>query len=60
VSCEGPWFFFTWARFDEMDEVSGSGSAELLRDGSLATAFAYHLDVEPVLEAEPATSSATC
>ena len=27
--------FFTWAGFDEMDEVSGSGSAELLDDGSL-------------------------
>lgn len=27
--------FFTWAGFDEMDEVSGSGSAALDYDGSL-------------------------
>jgi hypothetical protein len=26
---------FTWAGFDEMDEVSGSGSAELQADGTL-------------------------
>ena len=26
---------FTWAGFDEMDEVSGDGSAELLDDGSI-------------------------
>jgi hypothetical protein len=43
-----------------MDEVSGSGSAEPLRDGSLAIAFAYHLGDEAVLKAERATSSATC
>jgi hypothetical protein len=30
--------FFTWAGFDEMDEVSGSGSAELLDDGSIEQA----------------------
>jgi hypothetical protein len=35
-----------------MDEVSGSGSAELLRDSSLAIAFACHLGDEAVLEAE--------
>jgi hypothetical protein len=40
------------ARFDEMDEISRSGSAELHRDGWLAIAF--------VLKAERATSSATC
>jgi hypothetical protein len=51
---------FTWAGFDEMDEVSGSGSAELLHDGSLAIAFAYHLGDEAVLKAERATSSAPC
>ena len=34
--------FFTWAGFEEMDEVSGSGSAELQDDGSLEIAFAYH------------------
>jgi hypothetical protein len=48
--------FFTWAGFDEMDEVSGSGSAELLDDGSLEIEFAYHLGDEAVLKAERATS----
>jgi hypothetical protein len=31
---------FTWAGFDAMDEVSGSGSAELLDNGTLAIEFA--------------------
>ena len=35
-----------------MDEVSGSGSAELLRDDSLAITFAYHLGDEVVLKAD--------
>ncbi len=30
---------FTWAGFDEMDEVSGSGSAELQADGSYRRAY---------------------
>ncbi|WP_245419994.1 hypothetical protein [Phyllobacterium salinisoli] len=33
---------FTWFGFDEMDEVSGDGHAELLDDGSVEIAFAYH------------------
>jgi hypothetical protein len=49
--------FFTWAGFDEMDEVSGSGSAELLDDGSLEIQFAYHLGDEAVLKAERVGSS---
>jgi hypothetical protein len=49
--------FFTFAGFDEMDEVTGSGSAELLNDGSLEIDFAYHLGEEAVLRAERATSS---
>jgi hypothetical protein len=52
--------FFTWAGFDEMDEVNGSGTAELLDDGTLEIEFAYHLGDEAVLKAERATSSATC
>ena len=48
--------FFTWAGFDEMDEVSGSGSAELLDDGSLEIEFAYHLGEAAVLKAERASS----
>jgi hypothetical protein len=52
--------FFTWFGFDEMDEVSGSGSAELLDDGSLEIEFAYHLGDEAILKAQRATSSTPC
>jgi hypothetical protein len=46
--------------FDEMDEVSGSGSAELLDDGTLEIEFAYHLGDEAVLKAKLDTSSTAC
>lgn len=52
--------FFTWAGFDEMDEVSGSGTAELLDDGSIEIEFDYHLGDEPLLKAVRETSSTAC
>jgi hypothetical protein len=52
--------FFTWTGFDEMEKVSGSGSAELLEDGSLEIEFAYRLGDDALLKAERATSSAAC
>ena len=52
--------YFSWAGFDEMDEVHGSGSAELLDDGTLEIEFAYQHGDEATLKAERATSSATC
>ena len=52
--------FFTWAGFDEMDEVAGSGSAELQDDGSLNIEFSYHLGDEAILKAVRATSSTAC
>jgi hypothetical protein len=51
---------FTWAGFDEMDEVSGSGSAELQDDGSLEIEFDYHLGDEAVLRAVRDPSSTAC
>jgi hypothetical protein len=48
------------AGFEEMDEVTGSGSAELLDDGSIEIDFAYHLGDEAVLKAVRATSSTPC
>ena len=48
--------FFTWAGFDEMDEVTGTGSAELNDDGTIEIAFAYHLGDEAILKAERFTS----
>jgi hypothetical protein len=52
--------FFTWAGFDESDEITGSGSAELNDDGTIEIAFAYHLGDEAVLKAERMTSSTAC
>lgn len=43
---------FNWLGFDEMDEVSGSGSAELNDDGSLGIEFAFHLGDEAQLKAQ--------
>ena len=51
---------FTWCGFDEMDEVQGSGSAELQDDGSLIIDFVYHLGDEAVLKALRHPSSAAC
>lgn len=52
--------FFTWEGFDEMDEIRGSGSAELLDDGSLEIEFAYNVGDETVLRAQRETSSTAC
>ena len=52
--------FFTWAGFDEMDEVTGEGSAELLDDGSIEITFAYHNGDEAILKAKRDTSSTAC
>ena len=52
--------FFTWAGFDEMDEVTGDGSAELLDDGSIEITFACHNGDEAILKAKRDTSSTAC
>jgi hypothetical protein len=51
---------FTWEGFDEMDEVSGDGSDELLDDGSIEIEFAYRNGDEAVLKAKRNTSSTAC
>ena len=51
---------FTWAGFDEMDEVSGSGSAELQADGSLQIECEYHNGDDAVLRAVRDPSSTAC
>ncbi len=51
---------FAWSGSDEMDEVSGSGSAELQEDGSLEIEFEYHLGDEAVLRAVRDPSSTAC
>ena len=51
---------FDWEGFDEMDEVRGSGSAELLDDGSLEIEFDYHHGDDAILKAERDTSSTAC
>ena len=51
---------FTWVGFDEMEQVSGDGTAELCPDGSLQIEFAYHNGDEAVLKAIWDTSSTAC
>lgn len=43
--------FFTWDGFEEMDEVNGTGSAELDDDGTIEIEFSYHLGDEAILKA---------
>ena len=52
--------FFIWAGFDEMDEVSGTGSAELDDDGTIEIAFAYPSATRPSSKADRMTSSTAC
>ena len=51
---------FDWEGSDDMHEVGGSGSAELLDDGSLEIEFEYRHGDDLILKAERATSSAAC
>ncbi|WP_287068571.1 hypothetical protein [Mesorhizobium sp.] len=46
--------------FDEMDEVTGDGHAELLDDGSIEITFVYHNGDEAILKAKRDTSSTAC
>ncbi|MBV7518356.1 hypothetical protein [Ensifer sp. ENS12] len=46
--------------FDELDEVSGDGHAELLDSGSIEITFAYHNGDEAILKAKRETSSTAC
>lgn len=43
--------FFTWEGFDEMDDVRGTGSADLEDDGTLTIEFAYFDGDEAELKA---------
>lgn len=43
---------FEWTGFDEMDEVSGEGTAELLDDGSIEIEFDYHNGDEAIPQGE--------
>lgn len=52
--------FFTWAGFDEVDEITGDGSAELLEDDSIEITFAYHNGGEAILKAKREHSSTAC
>jgi hypothetical protein len=48
---------FTWEGFDEMDEISSNGSAELLDDGSIEIELANHNGYQAVLKTKRQTSS---
>ncbi|MGO9428326.1 hypothetical protein [Rhodoblastus sp.] len=51
---------FTWIGFDEGDEVSGEGYAELLDDGSIEIEFEYDSGDEAVLKAKRDKFSTAC
>jgi hypothetical protein len=51
---------FTWHGFDEMDEVNGTGSAELLDDGILEIEFTFDHGDEAILTAVRESFSAAC
>ena len=51
---------FTWEGFDEMDEVRGEGSAELLDDRSIQIEFEYRNGDEALLKAKRDPSSTAC
>ena len=55
-----PTVAFDWEGSDEMDEARGSGSAELLDDGSLEIEFEFHRGDDVILNAIRDTSSAAC
>jgi hypothetical protein len=48
---EGEVVFFTWTGFDENDEVSGDGSAELLDDGTLEVEISFHNGDDAIFKA---------
>ena len=52
--------FFRWHGFDEMDEMTDEGDAELLDDGMLEISFAFDGGDEATLKATPVTSSTPC
>jgi hypothetical protein len=52
--------FFTFEGCDEDNEVTGSGSAELLDDGTLEIEISFHHGDDAVLRAERNTSSTPC
>ena len=50
----------TWIGFDEMDEVSGEGNAEVLEDGSIEIEFEYDSGDEAVFQAKRDGFSTAC
>jgi hypothetical protein len=42
---------FTWSGFDEGDEISGSGSAELDDDGAIEIEISFHNGDDAILKA---------
>jgi hypothetical protein len=52
--------FFTFEGCDEDNEVTGSGSAELVDDGTLEIEISFHRGDDAVLRAERQSSSTPC
>lgn len=52
--------FFTWARFNEMDAITGDSSAKLLEDGAIEILVTCHNADEATLKAKREPSSTAC
>ena len=52
--------FVTFEGFDEGEAVNGSGSVELVEDGSLEVEISFHLGDDAVLRAKRDPSSTPC
>ncbi len=50
---------FAWVGFDECDEITGEGTAELLGDGSIKIGFEHH-NGDAVLNAKRELFSTAC
>ena len=60
ISYSQTMIFFIWEGYDKMDEVNGSGSAELMENGTMEIEFNFHNSDETILIAKRATFSAAC
>lgn len=56
----GPGIAYARTGFGEMDEVRGSGSVDLLKDGALEISFEYENGDAAVLKAVRERSTTTC
>lgn len=54
LDCEhaGTLIYFNWQGFDEMNEASGDGSAELMENGQIEIELRFHIGDEAIIKAK--------